>query len=65
VEDLGAGFDFEALSAQGKTSGLAGIRERVVLLGGQLDLETAPGQGVHLTAVLPLAEPAKKRAARR
>jgi PAS domain S-box-containing protein len=65
VEDQGGGFDAEGLSASGKTIGLAGMRERVALLDGQLTLETAPGQGAHLTAVLPLAEPARRRAARR
>jgi PAS domain S-box-containing protein len=65
VEDQGAGFDAEGLSASGKTIGLAGMRERVALLDGQLTLETAPGQGAHLTAALPLAEPARKRAAGR
>jgi PAS domain S-box-containing protein len=65
VEDEGAGFDPEALLAGGKTSGLAGMRERVVLLNGQLTLETSPGQGTHLTAVLPLAEPVERRAVNR
>jgi signal transduction histidine kinase len=65
VEDRGAGFDEAELQANGKTSGLAGIRERVALLGGQITIEAAPGQGAHLTAVLPLAEPARKRPARR
>ncbi len=65
VEDQGAGFDAGALLASGKTSGLAGMRERVALLGGQLTLEASPGQGTHITAVLPLTEPARKRAAKR
>jgi PAS domain S-box-containing protein len=65
VEDRGAGFDEAELQANGKTSGLAGIRERVALLGGQITIEAAPGQGAHLTAVLPLAEPARKRPTRR
>jgi signal transduction histidine kinase len=64
VEDEGAGLDSEALLASGKTSGLAGMRERAVLLGGQFSVEASPGRGTHLTALLPLAEPARKRAAK-
>jgi signal transduction histidine kinase len=64
VEDHGAGFDPEALLVNGKTSGLAGMRERVDLLGGRLTLDTSPGRGTHLIAVLPLAEPARKRSAK-
>ena len=30
------------------------MRERVELLGGTFELETAPGEGVHITAEFPL-----------
>jgi signal transduction histidine kinase len=46
VEDEGSGFDATAPTAR---LGLAGIRERVELLGGQLRIESSPGAG---TAVI-------------
>jgi signal transduction histidine kinase/DNA-binding response OmpR family regulator len=56
VEDHGAGFDPEAVLAAGSTSGLAGMRERALLLGGQLTVDSAPGGGTCVTAELPLAD---------
>ncbi|MCU1266436.1 MAG: domain S-box [Acidobacteria bacterium] len=56
VEDCGSGFDSEAALASSDTSGLAGMRERAVLLGGQLTVESAPGDGTRLTAELSIAD---------
>jgi signal transduction histidine kinase len=53
VADDGAGFD-PAEKVPG--FGLAGIRERVYLLRGSVELRSAPGAGTTLTATLPLAE---------
>jgi two-component system sensor histidine kinase UhpB len=36
-------------------AGIAGMRERVAALKGRLDIDTVPGRGVRLNAVLPLA----------
>jgi PAS domain S-box-containing protein len=55
IQDQGTGFDPEAALAAGATTGLAGMRERAVLLGGQLTVESAPGAGTCVTAELPLA----------
>jgi signal transduction histidine kinase len=52
IEDDGAGFDPE--SVRDESLGLAGIRERLALLGGRLRLETAPGNGTTLAAEVPL-----------
>jgi len=60
IEDQGAGFDPEAALAAGATTGLAGMRERAVLLGGQLTVESAPGAGTHVTAELPLSHPVEE-----
>jgi signal transduction histidine kinase len=51
VEDDGGGFD-----PGDKTTGLglAGMRERVMLLGGQLRVETSPGRGTTIAAEVPL-----------
>ena len=57
VEDQGTGFAPDAVLAGGATSGLPGMRERAVLLGGHLEVESAPGAGTRLTAELPLSNP--------
>jgi PAS domain S-box-containing protein len=54
IEDRGAGFDAAAALAGDRTAGLAGMRERVTLLGGRFALESAVGSGTSLTARLPL-----------
>ena len=52
VEDLGAGFEQERVSAQ--SFGLTGMRERTNILGGRLIIETSPGAGTRVIAELPL-----------
>ncbi len=54
VADQGAGFDPEQASANGATSGLRGMRERCVLLGGHITVESAHGAGTRLSAELPI-----------
>lgn len=59
VRDAGAGFDPEALSRTTHTTsvlgfGLFSIRERMLALGGRLELTSAPGQGTRATLILPL-----------
>jgi signal transduction histidine kinase len=56
IEDQGAGFDPEAVLAAGDTTGLAGMRDRAVLLRGKLTIESAPGTGTHLMAELPVGD---------
>jgi signal transduction histidine kinase len=57
VRDNGAGFDDSRTS--GRTSlGLASMRERVRLLGGNLDIESTPGRGTAVVARVPLREAA-------
>ena len=51
VEDDGDGFDAADPTAG---LGLAGMRERVTLLGGQLRIETSPGRGTTIAAEVPL-----------
>jgi len=50
--DDGVGFDPEAI--QSGHYGLLGMRERVRLAGGSLDVRSAPGQGTCLTVRFPL-----------
>jgi signal transduction histidine kinase len=51
IEDDGAGFD-PARVREGAL-GLVGIRERVSLLGGRFEIESAPGDGTTLVIELP------------
>jgi PAS domain S-box-containing protein len=60
VRDDGSGFDVAAALAQGAAGqrvGLASMRERVGLLGGRLDIESAPGAGTEIRAWLPVEVP--------
>jgi signal transduction histidine kinase len=52
VEDRGAGFD--PASARGASTGLSGMEERAMLLGGVLWVESAPGAGTRVVAELPV-----------
>ncbi len=57
VEDDGAGFDERAFvtpDRAGRGWGLLGMRERVEMLGGRLDIHSAPGKGTHLLVEVPL-----------
>ena len=53
VVDDGVGFE-PALQRERPSLGLASMRERVGLLGGELDIESAPGQGTTILVWLPL-----------
>jgi len=52
VIDDGRGFSPEA-QTHDDSLGLEGIRRRVERLGGDLNIDTAPGEGTHLSATLP------------
>lgn len=54
VEDDGRGFDPPAAIAAGRSRGLVGMRERAELLGGELKIDSAPGQGTTVRAEIPL-----------
>ena len=57
IEDDGDGFDPANLSAAGETRGglgLMGMRERVALLGGTIEIDAAPGKGVRIAVTVPL-----------
>ena len=58
ISDDGVGFDTAASSSG---FGLLGMRERVALAGGRLEIESAPGQGTKLRALV--AGPAAEQAA--
>ena len=56
IRDQGIGFDQAAVLMGSETSGLAGMRERAVLLGGRLEIDSQPGAGTHLTAELSIVD---------
>lgn len=57
VEDDGKGFDPSCLAgpvAARRGLGLLGIRERVELLGGTVEIESSPGQGARIALWMPV-----------
>lgn len=61
VRDDGRGFDATVVPrADGGGFGLFGMRERVHELGGSFLLESAPGEGTHVSALIPI-EPGAAR----
>lgn len=55
IEEAGAGFDVASVLARRASSGVAGMKERAELLGGEFTLESNPGQGTCLTVELPMS----------
>lgn len=55
VQDDGAGFDEQAVKEK-KTLGLIGIKERVLLLGGNCIIESLPKKGTTVRVVIPFNE---------
>lgn len=53
VRDNGRGFD-PAMHRAGKSFGLLGMRERAIALGGNVDIISAPGQGVVVSVLIPI-----------
>ena len=57
MTDEGVGFEPASLDDRGKSgqlgSGLFSIRERMTLLGGRFDLDSAPGRGTRVRLVAP------------
>jgi PAS domain S-box-containing protein len=56
IRDNGQGFDSEDSSIS-KSTGLLGMRERAAILGGGVNISSAPGKGTTVTAWIPLRPP--------
>lgn len=64
VSDDGSGFEPAALErARGSGFGLASIKERINLLGGRLEIRSAPGRGSRFTVWAPAAPAAGRHRA--
>ena len=61
IEDHGRGFDPEAALTTPRSIGLAGMQERVLLVGGRLTIDSRPGEGTKITAELPIRSAEKER----
>ena len=53
IRDNGRGFD-QAAPSLSKSLGLLGMRERAAILGGRVNISSAPGKGTTVTAWIPL-----------
>ena len=54
IQDNGRGFDMDAVcQLSGGHYGLMGMKERIILLGGLMDVQSAPGEGVLLVFQIP------------
>jgi PAS domain S-box-containing protein len=56
IRDNGGGFD-QADPSLSKSLGLLGMRERAAILGGRVNISSAPGKGTTVTAWIPLPSP--------
>ena len=56
VSDDGVGFRVREVQRQDHSFGLRGISERVLLMGGTVDIASEPGEGASVTARMPLTE---------
>ncbi|MBW2092153.1 MAG: PAS domain S-box protein, partial [Deltaproteobacteria bacterium] len=57
VSDDGIGFDparIESQSARSKSFGLFSVRERLMFLGGHVEIQSSPGDGAKVLLVMPL-----------
>lgn len=56
VTDNGVGFDMHGVYSEGQHFGVQVMKERMVGLGGSLEIHSSPGRGTRVTAKLPLEE---------
>jgi signal transduction histidine kinase len=61
ITDKGVGFDIDKTITERKSFGLIGMKERVMLIGGDLQVKSSPGKGTRLEAYLPLSTHVERR----
>ncbi len=60
IQDDGVGFEpdsFKDGNRGGRGYGLLGMRERAVLLGGEIEIDSRPGEGTRVEVKIPVKEP--------
>ncbi len=57
IVDDGVGFDVQTALKSGASSGLQGMQERVSLVCGEIDIQSAPGHGTTIRACFPFESP--------
>ncbi len=55
IEDDGLGFNVAQTLSRYQSLGLAGMQDRMLMLGGALNIDSKPGQGTVIRAVVPLS----------
>ncbi len=60
IEDQGVGFNLQNVLSDSSSSGLVGMRERVVSVGGWLEVDTVSEHGTHLVVQVPFEQNAQK-----
>ena len=61
ISDEGVGFDTEKTINSNQSFGLIGMRERVILIGGKLRVNSVPGKGTELNVHLPMGRYVERR----
>lgn len=56
IEDFGKGFDLDQIRILGTGLGLFGMKERAHLLGGQVEIVSAPNKGTTIKITIPINE---------
>jgi len=53
IADDGVGFDLENMTAGQRGMGLQNIQKRTTIIGGAVQIKSAPGEGTHITLIIP------------
>ena len=61
IEDDGVGIQGKSSNSGGHSFGLAGIKERVAMLGGESRVISAKGKGTRIEITVPAGEPLVER----
>jgi signal transduction histidine kinase len=59
IEDRGKGFEVESAFTERASTGLPGMRERAIALGGEFTVESTPETGTLIMAEIPLVQTSK------
>ncbi len=61
IQDHGRGFSLDFLNDRDRAFGINGMQERATLVGGYFDIQSQPGAGTTIQAVLPVEHPVERR----